>query len=336
MRAIKIPRLTVPDFWLAENSLVTDYLRDQIRQGVVHSLGQTTHGRPVQVVEYAVPDPAATILIIGGVHGHEPGTVAAAMNLLHLQEQGEDLAGERHPQLCEQLARTHLYVAPMLNPDGRAVCPVSFYAGGLDTCVAYASGLQLDGRLVPYNADADKPCYYFDPAQALFVGGQFNGAGWASNRRLSVEKSEAVEVQQLVDFVRGRGIEGCFDLHACGYNFAFQARWHPAPYWEVMRVWQQRAETLFQAKGRSLRPLYGDGETPAKPSYLTNAAFFLHQVQTGFFTYEGRQGHLGLLDSWPLPTEWEIIDDYLTAIEVFLSVAGDGLCARANREHFGG
>ena len=102
------------------------------------------------------------------------------MNLLHLQEQGEDLAGERHPQLCEQLARTHLYVAPMLNPDGRAVCPVSFYAGGLDTCVAYASGLQLDGRLVPYNADADKPCYYFDPAQALFVGGQFNGAGWWS------------------------------------------------------------------------------------------------------------------------------------------------------------
>ncbi len=77
---------------------------------------------------------------------------------------------------------------------------------GGDTCQANASGLQLDGRLVPYDSEAQEPCYYFDPAQAVFVGGQFNGAGWAINRRLSDQHSEAAEGQLLLDFVQGRGV----------------------------------------------------------------------------------------------------------------------------------
>jgi hypothetical protein len=335
MSAVKIPQLIVPEFWLAEGDRVEAYLGNQLSQGRLYTLGGTTHGRPLQVVEYPVTDPAATVMIIGGTHGHEPGTVAAALNLLQVREQGEDLAGERHPRLAELLAQTHLYVAPMLNPDGRAVCPVSFYAGGVDTCEAYASGLQLDGRLVPYDSESQEPCYYFDPAQAAFVGGQFNGAGWAINRRLSDQHSEAVEVQLLLDFVRGRGVEGCLDLHACSYNFAMQARSHPAPYWPIMRQWQSRAEALFAAKGRPLGALYGDAEVPTPPPFFFNSVLFHRQAHLGFFAFEGRQGYIGRPDCWPLPTEWEIIDDYLTAVEVFLEVAAKGLCARANRETFG-
>jgi hypothetical protein len=38
----------------------------------------------------------------------------------------------------------------------------------------------------------------------------------------------------------------------------------------------------------------------------------------------------------PLPTHWEIIDDYLTATRVFLELGVEGHYAKANREVFGG
>ena len=42
-----------------------------------------------------------------------------------------------------------------------------------------------DGSLIPYDSGSEEPLYYFDPREALFVGGQFNGAGYATNRRRS-------------------------------------------------------------------------------------------------------------------------------------------------------
>ena len=45
--------------------------------------------------------------------------------------------------------------------------------------------------------------------------------------------------------------------------------------------------------------------------------------------------HLGRKSFMPLPTEWEIIDDYLTAVTVFLELGVEGYYARANREAFG-
>ena len=46
------------------------------------------------------------------------------------------------------------------------------------------------GAWCPTTRIANEPCYYFDPAKCLFIGGQFNGAG-GINRRLA-DYSEAV------------------------------------------------------------------------------------------------------------------------------------------------
>lgn len=331
---IRIPQLVVPDFWLANLAAVGEYLDTNLRRGRLQVAGTTTHGRPLRVVEYPVPG-APRLMILGGTHGHEPGTVASVMNLIHLLETGVDLAGEAHPQLLRLAERTALYLVPMVNPDGRAVCPDSFYCQGLDTVTIYASGLQRDGSLVPYDADSEKPCYYFDPAQAQFVGGQFNGAGWAINRRLSPDHSEAVEIQALLEWCPGRGLQAVLDLHACGYNFAFQARSHPAPYWPVMREWQRRAETLFGGKGRVLGKLHGDGDPPEPPGFFFNSTLFHRHCQLLFAAFEGRQGYVGSPSFMPLPTEWEIVDDYLGAVEVFLELGQEEYYARANRETFG-
>ena len=58
---------------------------------------------------------------------------------------------------------------------------------------------------------------HIDPAQALFIGGQFNGAGYASNRRRSANHSDAVEVQALLDFVDGLGLQAIVELGIEGY-----------------------------------------------------------------------------------------------------------------------
>ena len=54
-----------------------------------------------------------------------------------------------------------------------------------------------------------------------------------------------------------------------------------------------------------------------------------------WIAYEGRQGYIGRRSFWPIPTEWEIIDDYLTAVQVTLGLAADGTIGKVNREVFG-
>lgn len=332
--SIPIPRIAVPPVWLGNLGLVEDYLRRQVRRGARRCFGSSSLGYPLHVVEYPKPG-AVKLMVIGGTHGHEPGTVAAAMNLIHLLETGRDLDGRPHQRLLELAERIDLSVIPCLNPDGRSVCPDSFHAQGLETCVVYASGLKLNGDLVPYDADAAEPCYFFDPAEALFVGGQFNGAGWAINRRLSDEHSEAVEVQALLDDVREAGLQAVLDLHACGYNFAFQVRSHEAPYWPVMREWQRRAEALFGAKGRPLGRLHGDGDPPTPPGFYFNSALMHRRAKLMWIAFEGRQGHLGRASFLPLPSHQEIVDDYLGAIEVYFELGVEEHYARANAEVFG-
>ena len=333
MNHIVPPRVQTPDFWCSNFGKVQDYLNHRVRTGVVRELGPSSLGYPVRCVEYGRDD-GIKLMVVGGTHGHEPGTVAAAMNLVHLLEQGQDLAGATHPRLLDLLQDVHLYIVPCLNPDGRTVCPDSFYCQSTETVRVYSSGLQLDGSLIPYDSESQEPLYYFDPAQALFIGGQFNGAGYASNRRRSADHSDAVEVQALLDFVDGLGVQAIVDLHACGYNLAIQVRSHEPPYWDVLREWQRRAKGVFAAKGRPLQALHGDGDPPDPIEFYTNSYLLHHRGQLLCFSYEGRQGYLGARSFMPLPTEWEIVDDYLTAVTLFVELGIEGFYERANREVF--
>jgi hypothetical protein len=332
---IKIPQITVPGFWLANFGKVWNYLHHALEAGSLHDIGGSSLGYPLSVVEYP-REGGRKLMVIGGTHGHEPGPVAAAMNLIHLAESGRDLAGQAHDDLLALLEQVHLFVVPCLNPDGRTVCPDSFYAQGIDTVTIYSSGLQKDGSLIPYDADSEEPLYYFDPEDAIFIGGQFNGAGYAMNRRRSCDESDAVEVQALLEFVRDLGLDAIIDLHACGYNFAFQARSHEPPYWPIMREWQRRAEKLFGEKGRPLGKLHGDGDPPEPPPFHFNSALFHKHAKLMWVAFEGRQGYLGRPSFMPLPTEWEIIDDYLSAVTIFLELGVEGHYATANEAVFGG
>ena len=331
---IKIPQIRVPDFWLANVDKVEQYLSTHVGKGQVHDVGCTALGRPVNVVEYNAQSPTA-LMIIGGTHGHEPGTVAAAMNLIHTLETGADLHGQPHDRLLQLAENVHLYVAPMLNPDGRGVNMDSYHGLDVGALRVYAGGLTKSGKVIPYDCSSDEPLYYFDPGDAIFMGGQFNAAGYAMNRRRSEDHSDAVEVQHLFEFVKDRGLDAAFDMHACGSNFAIQVSRHEAPYWPIMREWQRRAEKLFAEKGRPLRPLYRDGDPPQPYKYYTNSSLFHKHAHLMWVVYEGRQGCLGHPNFMPLPTEWEMIDDYLSAVTVFMELGVEGRYAGATKEVFG-
>jgi hypothetical protein len=336
MKPFRKPVIDTPPYWLANVDTVQDYLDTRIQRGNVKPIGVSTHGRPVNVVEYFdVPAPDAALMIIGGIHGHEPGTVAAAMNLIHLMETGVDLDGQPHDQLLDTLKNVKLAINPMANPDGRAVCLDSFYGLGVETCERYARGLTLDGDEVPYDADSDKALYHYDPGECLFIGGQFNGAGIAANRRTSIDAvDEMIEVGAMVRYFKDNPFDALFDMHACGYNFAFQARSHESPYWPIMRYWHAEAAKRFAAKGYPLRALHGDGDPPPKQTFVTNAALYHHHAKLMSVVFEGRQGYLEK-PFWPLPSEWQIIDAYLEAIAVFARLGVEGRYAQANRAVFG-
>ena len=101
-----------------------------------------------------------------------------------------------------------------------------------------------------------------------------------------------------------------------------------------MREWQRRAERLFAAKGRPLGPLYGDKEPITPPPFHFNSSLFHRHAHLLWIAYEGRQGYLGNPAFMPLPSEWEIVDDYLSAVTVFAELGAEGYYARANREAF--
>lgn len=102
-----------------------------------------------------------------------------------------------------------------------------------------------------------------------------------------------------------------------------------------MREWQRRAEALFGGKGRRLNKLYGDGDPPEAPKFHFNASLFHKHARLMWIAYEGRQGYVGSKGFMPLPTEWEIVDDYLSAVTVFLELGAEERYGKANREVFG-
>jgi protein MpaA len=68
----------------------------------VELLGRSVDGRPINAIE--VGDPAGTrVLVVGCIHGNEPGGIAVVQRLARMSPRGIDL-----------------WIVPVLNPDGRA------------------------------------------------------------------------------------------------------------------------------------------------------------------------------------------------------------------------
>ncbi len=94
------PRIRTPEFWPVDEQKVLEQLA-RIRKGRVKKIGCSAGRRDLYGVVYE-PDSFSHVFgIIAGMHGHEPGGVAGAFNLISVLEKGKGLKGNKWKGLSE-------------------------------------------------------------------------------------------------------------------------------------------------------------------------------------------------------------------------------------------
>jgi hypothetical protein len=300
-------QMLTPDYWPARLGQIEDSLR-RLRRGRVETFGLSAGNRPLWAVVYEAPGATQTLCIVGGTHGHEPGTCVSCVNAMHVLEHGRDLKGDRLPALSEAAERINLLFIPVLNADGRARLPGGFHATWSDNTIPYERGINAGHRL--NQGETGELLDGIDPSAMVLLGGRYNDAGFLMNRPTSVTETRNVEVRQMLDWLDRYPPDCLVDLHACGSNFFIMNRMLPEPYREKMRAINGRVTDILQARGSQIGPIDGDQE-PSESGFVSNVRMVYHRFGSLAFVFEGRQGYLNFP---PLFGYDRIVDDYLTVI----------------------
>ena len=117
-----------------------------------------------------------TFLFIAGVHGAEPETVAAAVNLIQMLETGSDLRGRRDSALTDLVGKYRFIVVPCVNMDGRAISPD--HLRGIDwvTFRKVSQGTWKDGSLIGWRGS--KAWFPLPLDKVSYPGGYPNADGY--------------------------------------------------------------------------------------------------------------------------------------------------------------
>ncbi|MCI9625396.1 MAG: hypothetical protein HFI90_01295 [Clostridia bacterium] len=191
----------IPNYWKTSLKDVEEAV-GRVQKGTVETAGYSAGGRPIYLVRYGeknalkrtanmscalgAGDPSCyadksaadyrpTILLVGCIHGGEFEGVAALLNLLHILETGEDLAGSSGAALQELSREATLLILPCVNPDGRSRIPFDSMVGkSFEQLRYYNQGTWKDGSLCGY-----PDCKKIHPIKdyAGFLGAYFNDDG---------------------------------------------------------------------------------------------------------------------------------------------------------------
>ncbi len=301
-----VAKMRLPDFWPADEAGINTHIVAVPAQRLV-KYGTSAGGRDLYLVRRPHPG-RPRLWVIGGTHGHEPGTVASCFNLLHILDHGEDLKGKPWPEIAGMADELDITVVPVFNPDGRARCPdslVGWPTGGLD---GLAQSWRKDRSVVTIEEAVPNG---INPDEVIFLGGRFNDDGFLANRPVDVNTTLFVEFQQLLAYMEDEPPECYIDLHACGSNFFCMNRGFSEPYREKLRKINAATAAAVKALDHQYSDnIYGD-DAGEKDGILGNVRMLYVGFGTLAFPYEGRQGFLDIL---PWCDESDIIDDYLIAI----------------------
>ena len=299
-----VAKMRLPDFWPADEAGISAHIAAVPAERLV-KYGTSAGGRDLYLVRR--PNPGRPRLwVIGGTHGHEPGTVASCFNLLHILDHGEDLKGEAWPEIAGLADELDITVVPVFNPDGRARCPdslVGWPTGGLD---GLAQSWRKDRSVVSIE---EAVANGINPDEVIFLGGRFNDDGFLANRPVDVNTTLFVEFRQLLQYMEAEPPECYIDLHACGSNFFCMNHGFSEPYREKLRRINTATAAAVKALGHQYsETIHGDTE---ESGILGNVRMLYVSFGTLAFPYEGRQGFLDIL---PWCDEADIVDDYLLAV----------------------
>ncbi|MFP3904388.1 MAG: M14 family zinc carboxypeptidase [Armatimonadota bacterium] len=299
-------RINVPDFWPVNKETMARELR-KVSADALLTCGESAGGRPLRLVRFALAG-APRLWVIGGTHGHEPGTVAACFNLLEILRSGADLRGQQWPHITEFAQKLDITVVPCLNPDGRARCPDSLVGFVAEGMTGMAQSWDHDGNALEI-ADGMQG---IDPEDVLFLGGRYNDDGFLANRPVDEDTTLFVEFQQLLQYMEDTEPPECYiDLHACGFNFYCMNRGFSEPYRQKLRRLDTATRMAIRALGHQYHDAIHGNEAGPDTGVVGNVRILYRRYGTFAFPYEGRSGYI---DIPPFCDESDIVDDYLIAV----------------------
>lgn len=230
-----------PDFWRVRPDEIMDYCKS-IRKGHVEVAARTPLGYPVYAVYYgdfneAPPqtnfgagnsssaissylgrpaDAPQTIMFIAGVHGSEPETVAAAMNMLSLLETGKDFRGREYPEFLELASRYRLIIMPCVNMDGRSIAPDHFRGQPYEIFRGCSQGWWKDGSLIGWMGS--KEWFPLPLDKVLFPGGYPNSEGYNIMHDITPGDVRTEEARAVYRLIARWRVDFLLNGHSCEYE----------------------------------------------------------------------------------------------------------------------
>jgi predicted deacylase len=286
--------LNVPDYYLVGYEEVRGFLRG-LQKGRIDSAGTSAGGRDLTVVYYGPSKPERTLCVTGSTHGTEVEGVASVINAIRMLDAGSDLRGEKWGRLQNVARKVGFYLMPFYNPDAAARAIVKSYVDMPFDAVNHLhvgfwkNGRTLNRKIVfgPWTERSD----LFDRLDRIaYLGARYNDAGADINRCPSGRKSNAVETQQMLKYLKTQRVDCYMDMHSHSTEpwLGRPAQQHyKGDYDALVKLQDLTAKYTKRAGGPEL------ALAANRPTTWYNSPFFAHNLGIYGFTYEELAGFKG-------------------------------------------
>ncbi len=204
------PKIIIPKFWHVSEERILEEING-IKKGRLEKIGHSAGGRGLCGVVYE-PDSFSHVFgVIAGMHGHEPGSVAAAFNLINILEKDKDLKNTKWKGIFN---RVKFVIIPLLNPDARFRCHDSFVGLSYKDVEIYCNGLDLQRKLI-------KRRNVIDIKKTFIPGGLYNDKGVDIFNYDKKDYKNCPEMAYAIDFFSKEGVKYFINLHAHSFNIMF-------------------------------------------------------------------------------------------------------------------
>lgn len=229
-----------PDFWKVRPQEIID-ICSSVKIGKAEIIARTPLGYPVYAIFYgdfneAPPqtnfsagnsssaikaylgetDHPQTVLFSGGVHGSEPESVVAALNMIQLLETGRDFRGKEDPEFLELAAQYRLIIAPCINMDGRSICPDHFRGQPYEVFRGCSQGWWKDGTLVGWKGS--KEWFPLPLDKVSYPGGYPNSEGYNIMHDVTPGDIRTDEARGLLNLMSRWRVDFYLNGHSCEYQ----------------------------------------------------------------------------------------------------------------------
>ena len=157
-----------------------------------------------------------TIMFAAGIHGSEPESVAAAVNMISLLETGKDLKGETDEDFLQLASQYRLIILPCVNMDGRSISPDHFRGQPYEVFRACSQGVWKDGSLVGWRGSKEHFPLPLD--EVAYPGGYPNGDGYNIQHDVTPGDMRTQEAKAICRLMARWRVDCFLNGHSCEYE----------------------------------------------------------------------------------------------------------------------